>query len=620
MRFVRENLSRWVFLASALVLCLMGLAYNWLIRGDMLLSAALQTLLPVAAAASFFLMQCRFHFLESILHAVRSRKMLTLILIFGMTWLLNLGFGKDLELGSLLVPCFCLCVCLCDGAYLDQNAYLLLILSSFLLCFSMAASVGDLGLLVTMGVLGVLVYWHSVFLYQQEEDFWFDLLKMLLVFTAAALCSHSLVCWHHVSEAVQEGSWLSEEVSYGCWVLGKEINGICSEQYYEQYIQILKLYCIPGYLYVVHGAWAAVPVVAALVVFLLSGQRLCSHSCRIPSMLTLCCVCLLSLRIVNLFLLVFGWDMGIYDGIPFFSGFWNNLLDCMLTALAAAPMVPVKDVLRLDPEDTNYAAQELVSLRRLPRNEDGLAKLNRHVFNFNNRPEAWKLLFTDYLPLLQKDVNTLRIMVLNGQENYDPTLRSRYPLFFQYAEDPVHTQVPEEMATCCPDNSYLDTADAYRADEWYLHRYEGHKKTLLIPPFYVGIDRETFRCNDRLEAVSIPSTVRFIEDMAFRDCAKLHHVELRPGLEAIGKEAFMGTALKKLVLPDTVTEVDSGAFRDCQQLQEVTIPDSLEKVSPDAFEGCVAIRKIHCSDSWRQTHKELWENITLWADIPREEV
>lgn len=617
MKSVRKNLSQWVFALCALILSVMGILYNWLIREEALFSALWQTLAPLAAACALFQLQCRFHFLESLFHAVRTRKSLTVGLIILAAWLLICSIGENVDVNGLLILCYVLFVCICDGVHLEQSTHLLLTLSSFLLFFSLAAYVDDMGTIVTLGVLGVLTFWHTTYLYDDKEGSLFDYLKLLLAYFAAFLCSHCLVCWHHIIWTIRNGSWISESVSFNYLLLLDENFGNAFIYRHDWYDSILKLYFLPGYLSVGWSVWAALALVAVLVIFLLAGQRLCSSRHRVPSMLTVSCVCLLSVRILNVLMLGAGWDMGVY-GLPFFGGFWKNLQDFLLAALALAPMVPVKDLLRLDPGDEDYAAQECLSLRDLPRNEDGLAKLSRHVFNFGNRPAAWKLLFTDFMPLLEKDINTLRIMVLNAQENYDPTMRVKYPLFFQYAEDPLHTQVPEQMVTCCPDNAFLDAAETYHADEWYLHRYEGEKHTLLIPPFYVGIDRRAFRDNRTLEAVSIPATVRYIEDEAFRDCTGLRRVELRPGLEVIGAEAFAGTALTELTIPDTVTEIASGAFRDCEHLQLLTIPDSLKTIAADAFEGCVGIRQIRCSESWRQAHMELWENISLWADIPRQ--
>ena len=76
----------------------------------------------------------------------------------------------------------------------------------------------------------------------------------------------------------------------------------------------------------------------------------------------------------------------------------------------------------------------------------------------------------------------------------------------------------------------------------------------------------------RIESISIPNTVRIIENHAFIDCNLLKTVvfESNSCLETIGIEAFYHcSSLEKIVIPYSVYLIESGAFSGCSSLKEV---------------------------------------------------
>ena len=92
----------------------------------------------------------------------------------------------------------------------------------------------------------------------------------------------------------------------------------------------------------------------------------------------------------------------------------------------------------------------------------------------------------------------------------------------------------------------------------------------------VGIGREAFYyCHD-MTHVTLPPTLRYINDYAFFDCPNLDNVTLPDGLTYIGADAFChcnGSGFTKIVIPDAVTTVKyirQTAFKDCTALTNVT--------------------------------------------------
>ena len=75
---------------------------------------------------------------------------------------------------------------------------------------------------------------------------------------------------------------------------------------------------------------------------------------------------------------------------------------------------------------------------------------------------------------------------------------------------------------------------------------------------------DMFPKGSKLEHISIPETVVFIEDNSFGNCEQLRTVDIEgEGLEVIGAYAFSDCrALRKINLPESVTDIDEGAFFD----------------------------------------------------------
>ena len=73
------------------------------------------------------------------------------------------------------------------------------------------------------------------------------------------------------------------------------------------------------------------------------------------------------------------------------------------------------------------------------------------------------------------------------------------------------------------------------------------------------------------EVLIIPSSVRRLEDEAFKGLANPRRIVFRDGsrLETIGKQCFQGSQLEWIAIPSCATEIMEGAFRDCARLQTV---------------------------------------------------
>lgn len=103
-----------------------------------------------------------------------------------------------------------------------------------------------------------------------------------------------------------------------------------------------------------------------------------------------------------------------------------------------------------------------------------------------------------------------------------------------------------------------------------LKTYSGNAQA-RIPARYLGLPvevlaQETFRDHTFLSSVSLPETLREIQEMAFLGCSTLQEVTLPQGLSRIGAYAFAEcNALTRVYLPASVTEIADSAFSGCSK-------------------------------------------------------
>jgi len=114
--------------------------------------------------------------------------------------------------------------------------------------------------------------------------------------------------------------------------------------------------------------------------------------------------------------------------------------------------------------------------------------------------------------------------------------------------------------------------------------YTVKEGTAVIAAGAFGDDSSYYSC--AVASVTIPSSVRVIEDDAFRYCSKLTTVIFEEGsqLERIGKCAFQFSGVESIALPASLREIAEYAFSDCA-LQSISFDESscLEIIGSDAF-------------------------------------
>lgn len=113
--------------------------------------------------------------------------------------------------------------------------------------------------------------------------------------------------------------------------------------------------------------------------------------------------------------------------------------------------------------------------------------------------------------------------------------------------------------------------------------------------------------------MTIPDSVTWIFEDAFKDCVNLTSVTIPDSVTEIDRTAFDGTPFLKnlgdfavvngillryqgsggaVTIPDNVTRIGNCAFQDCTSLTSVTIPDGVTSIGYSAFSGCTGLTSL----------------------------
>ena len=100
--------------------------------------------------------------------------------------------------------------------------------------------------------------------------------------------------------------------------------------------------------------------------------------------------------------------------------------------------------------------------------------------------------------------------------------------------------------------------------------------------------------------LTIPASIRVIEESAFADCCNMETVTFLGGgngTVTLGNSVFAGcTSLKTVKLTNRITEIPGGTFRNCKALTEFTLPANATAVGDTAFQYCENLASVTFND------------------------
>lgn len=172
------------------------------------------------------------------------------------------------------------------------------------------------------------------------------------------------------------------------------------------------------------------------------------------------------------------------------------------------------------------------------------------------------------------------------------------------------SEVPSENEEDVQEGEYNGLTYLYNNDKVVITGYVGNEPDIVIPETINGIAvtdiaENAFSGNNKIAkitinapvqsipasccestfitSISIPDTVKVIENRAFSACYSLREIHLPDNLEKIGAEAFEYSAIQEIVIPDTVKVIDTFAFAECKSLTKIHLPKNLETLGQGVF-------------------------------------
>ena len=106
-------------------------------------------------------------------------------------------------------------------------------------------------------------------------------------------------------------------------------------------------------------------------------------------------------------------------------------------------------------------------------------------------------------------------------------------------------------------------------------------------PFYASIDDKFLLTKDMTRLIKAGTY-----EIRLKAPENVSKIEIPEGVTVIGKNAVRYSITKLISLPTTLKEIEDSAFYNCKELMTVNIPASVETIGNSAFENCTDLESV----------------------------
>lgn len=154
----------------------------------------------------------------------------------------------------------------------------------------------------------------------------------------------------------------------------------------------------------------------------------------------------------------------------------------------------------------------------------------------------------------------------------------------------------------------------YEYYSFFVQKYDGGieprsdqtlTKHITVPDTVKKIDDLTFYGCENIETIDLPEGLVDIGDCAFTLCHSLNIREFPKSVKKIGKSAFLGAGITSLDLPQGLEYIGDSAF-SAANLYEIEIPDSVKYIGEFAFYGNLQLKSVKLPNGIREIPIELF--------------
>ena len=123
----------------------------------------------------------------------------------------------------------------------------------------------------------------------------------------------------------------------------------------------------------------------------------------------------------------------------------------------------------------------------------------------------------------------------------------------------------------------------------------------VLPSTINTISDRAFKGCSSLSLDSLPNFLESIGTEAFMNCTSLDIDEIPSTVDTLGNGIFRNTAINSLVCVSSLNYIPDDMFRDCASLASITIPNYIRTIGYDAFNGCNNLASVTIPDNSVET-------------------
>ena len=142
--------------------------------------------------------------------------------------------------------------------------------------------------------------------------------------------------------------------------------------------------------------------------------------------------------------------------------------------------------------------------------------------------------------------------------------------------------------------------------------------TIVLPCTIKTISRYFFT-KTTANAIKINGELGTIPNYSFRN-ANIKHVFVEEGVSEIGEGAFLGSDIETVSLPSSLRVIQDSAFKFCEKLNKVDISEGLEKIKSFAFSACYNLKVIVFPNSLRYIGSYVFSPYSYYEEMQIEKV
>ena len=137
-------------------------------------------------------------------------------------------------------------------------------------------------------------------------------------------------------------------------------------------------------------------------------------------------------------------------------------------------------------------------------------------------------------------------------------------------------------------------------------------KSVRIPEGVTRIEGSAFSLCNGLSSINIPRSLKYLGAYAFNECINLkQNIVIPKGVTEIGTRTFWGCGITGVSIPSTVKTIDDEAFYMCESLKKVTIEKGVTSIGERAFQRDYELGYIDIPSSITYIGEDAFRDIKL---------